>query len=147
MLESEFVFRPYRPEERAFIESSWAQSYFSACRIKDLLSPEEFHKFHRPLRDRFFCRPTATVIVACGAEDPDVVIGWAAVEILPNCTCLHYVYVKATFRREWGVARGLLSRALPPGPVIYSHLTSKAMKILSLHQDYFKDFRYVPHIS
>lgn len=144
MPESEFIYRPYGPNERPFIESSWAQSYFSACRIKDLLSPEDFHKFHRPLRDRFFSRPTCTVIVA-GSED--VVAGWVAIEILPNCTALHYIYVKSNFRREYGIARELLQRALPPGPVVYTHLTPKAVKIMSLDYDRFKDFRYCPHLT
>lgn len=145
--ESEFVFRPYLPEDRAFIESSWASSYYSACRIKDLLSPEDFHAFHRPLRERFFQRPNATAIVACADDDPNHILGWIAVEILPNSSVLHYVYVKSAYRRDYGLAKKLLFRALLPGPVLYTHLTPRAAHIMALDADTFKRFRFCPHLT
>lgn len=147
MTESELVFRPYEPEDRPFIESSWASSYYSACRVKDTLSPEDFHYFHRPLRERFFSRPTATVIVVSPAEDVDVILGWCAVEVLPNCSVLHYVYVKSAFRRDYGIATELLARSLPRGPVLHTHLTPRAAQILRLHPESFKGYRFVPHLT
>lgn len=147
MNEQEFVFRPYTLEDRPFIESSWASSYYSACRIKDLLSPEEFHSFHRPLRERFFSRPSATVIVAADEDDPTHIFGWIAVEVVTNATLLHYIYVKSTYRKEYGISKKLLIRGLPPGDVLYTHITPKFAKILCSDFEYFKRFRYLPHLT
>ncbi len=147
MLELEtkdIVFRPYVPEDRAFIDNSWATSYYSACRIKDLLSPEDFHFFHRRLRERFFLRPSATVIVA---ESDGLIVGWIAVEVLPNCTALHYIYVKSSYRREFGIAGALFTRALPLGAVVYTHFTPKAAKIMAANQERFRNFRFNPHLT
>src|ERR1044072_2026014 len=91
---SNLVFRPYLPEDLPFIESSWANSYYGASRLKEVLAPEDFHAFHRPLRERFFLRPNATVIVVCPPDDANHIMGWIAVEVLPNVSLVHYVYVK-----------------------------------------------------
>jgi hypothetical protein len=145
MPESEFIFRPFVPEDRAFIESSWASSYYSACHVKDLLSPEEFHKFHRPLRERFFNRPTATVIVVASADDPNQILAWIAVEVLPNCAVIHYAYIKSAYRKEFGIFKELIRRGLPPGQVVVTHMTPKFARILS--QPEFREFRFVPHLT
>lgn len=147
MNESEFIFRPYVLEDRAFIESSWASSYYSACKIKDILSPGDFHKFHRPLRERFFERPSATVIVVSPSWDPSFIIGWAAVEIVPNGSLLHYVYIKSAYRKEWGLFEKLLKNALPRGTVIYTHLTHRFGGILKNNPDEFKEFSFCPHLT
>ena len=147
-LETEnLVFRPYLPSDRHFIESSWASSYYAASRIKDLLSPDDFHAFHRPLRARFFERPTAAVIVCASPDDSDHILGWVAVEVLPNTAVLHYVYVKSTYRRDYGIAGQLLQRALPPGPVLYTHFTPRAAQIMSTHRAQFGDYRFCPHLT
>lgn len=147
MPESEYTFRPFGPEDRPFVESSWASSYYSACRIKDLLSPDDFHAFHRPLRARFFERPTSVVIIACMPDNADSILGWVAVEGLPNCMALHYVYVKSTFRGEYGIFRELLARSLTPGPVLYTHCTPRFQKILRSNFELFRDFQFVPHLT
>lgn len=147
-LETEnLVFRPYGPSDRNFIESSWADSYFQACRLKDLLSPQDFHAYHRPLRARFFERPNATVIIAAAPDDPDHILGWLALEIVPNATLLHYVYVKSSYRRDYGIASKLIERSIPHGPVLYTHFTPRAAKIMATHQDRFHDFRFSPHLT
>lgn len=147
MSESEFVFRSFSLEDRPFIESSWASSYYAASRIKDALSPEDFHAFHRPLRARFFDRPSATVIVVSPADDPHFILGWIAVEVLPNCSVIHYAYIKSNFRREYGLLRKLISRAVHTERVLYTHLTPKAMKIMATHQDEIRLYQFCPHLT
>jgi len=143
----DLVFRPYTPEDRPFIESSWASSYYSAQRIKDFLSPETFHFFHRPLRERFFNRPTATVIVVAAGENPDVILGWIAVECIPNATVIHYLYVKADYRRKFDLANQLLIRGVPAGNVLYTHFTPKAGKIMAANPGRFRRFKFSPHLT
>lgn len=147
MPESEFILRPYVLEDRPFIDSSWASSYYSACHIKDLLSPTDFHNFHREIRERFFKRPMGTVIVACDQDDPFHILAWIALEVLPNCTLLHYVYVKSAYRKEHGVFRDLLTKTIPKGDVVYTHMTHKFSRILARHPDLFQNFRFCPHLT
>lgn len=142
----DLVFRPFTDKDRPFIENSWADSYYGACRLKDSLSPDDFHAFHRPLRERFFNRPTATVIVVSPAEDPEHILGWIAVEVLPNCTLVHYVYVKAAYRRDYHLSFQLLERAVPSHQVLFTHCTPKASKIMAAHPERFRQFRFAPHL-
>ncbi len=126
-----YTFRPYFKDDVNFIHSSWGQAYYYGDNYHDLLSPDEFHYYHRPIRERFFNRPTAAVIVCASKEDDSLILGWIAVErpLESRGIILHFVYVKAAFKGE-GIFQGLLSRALRESPVMYTHLTDRGSKIL-----------------
>lgn len=142
-----YHFRPYKESDIPLILSSWGYSYFKGCLDHQKLTPQEFHEYHRPLRERFFSRPTATVIVCAWNEDPNIIYGWIAVEVLPKSgLILHYVYVKESFKGE-RIATELLERALPERPVFFSHLTERANKIILSNQDKYQHFYYVPHLT
>jgi hypothetical protein len=123
----ELIFRQMIEDDRPFIDNSWASSFYSSCRIKDFVSPNTFHSFHRPVRDRFLAKPTARIVVC---ECDGLILGWAAAEDIENCTLLHYVYVKSMYRKEYGIASQLVSRLVPSGNVIYSHNTRAASEII-----------------
>lgn len=141
-----FSFRPFCEADIPFIYSSWGQSFLSGKSAHMILSPAEFHEFHRPIIERFFSRPTATVLVCQWDQEPNTIIAWAAVEMLHKTLVLHYIYVKAAFKRE-GIATEMLERiGFFNRPTICTHLTDKAKKILSNHSDKFKKLTYIPHI-
>lgn len=144
---AEFEFRPYVLDDIPFIQSSWGSSYYAGGSIRTHLSPEEFHDFHRPIREHFFSRPTATAIVCVWKKDPSLIIGWIAVEQPKKSPgmILHYLYVKQAFKHE-GVARKLLRMALPTKPVLYTHRTDKAEKLMKKHDDFFKQYIFAPHL-
>lgn len=144
---SEFEFRPYVQDDIPFIQSSWGSSYFDGGPIKLHLSPTEFHEFHRPIRTHFFMRERATAIVCVWKKDPNLIIGWIAVE-KPRTSkglVLHYLYVKQAFKHE-GVAQKLIKMALPDRPVFYTHSTEKASRIMRKNSEYFTEFIFAPHL-
>lgn len=139
------TFRPHNEDDFAFLHSSWAESYYAGSQAKQTLSPEEFHSFHRPIRERFFQKPTATVIVCSPEDDPWLITGWIGVEVIPSAIIIQYLYVKDAFKRR-GIATDLIKRAVPSRPVIFTHLTERAARILAKNQQLFHDFRHIPHL-
>lgn len=144
-----YYFRAYSEMDVPFIQNSWGTSYYHGLDSHKLLSSDEFHKRHRPIRERFLNNPDATIIVCCSKEDKDLIIGWIGVE-KPETSrglILHYLYVKHAFKNE-GIATELLQMALPDRPVLYTHLTNQAKKILFKHKGSgrFERFIHLPHI-
>lgn len=139
------VFRGYSPEDVPFLHSSWAESYLSGVSAHRGISPDVFHSFHRPIRERFFSKPNATCIICSPDDDPWLIMGWIAVEALPTGLILHYLYVKDAFKRQ-GIATALIKRALPLSPVYYTHLTERAARIMARKQERLAAFKYVPHL-
>lgn len=113
-----------------FLMDSWGSSYFKGVRAHRRLTSEEFHAFHRPIRERFFAKPNACVIVACSPADEWFILGWIAVERISSGLILHYIYVRAT-GKKLGIASELVARALPSRPVFYAHLTERAAKVIA----------------
>lgn len=143
--EAELTFRPLTAEDLPIIMDSWAESFRSGVRSHAAISPEEFHSFHRPNRERFFSKGNVTCIIAANPEDPWHVIGWIAVESIPSGLILHYLYVKGSYRKR-GIAMQLLKRGLPTAPVFYTHLTNRAAKIIAKKQDVFREWKFIPHL-
>src|SRR5271165_2892481 len=140
------IFRPHTSEDLSFLMDSWGRSYYKGCRAHKLLSPDSFHSFHRPIRERFFSKPNTCVIVASECDNGKwLILGWAAVEQIPAGLILQYIYVRETFKHE-GIAEQLLKRSLPSAPVFYTHLTDRAARILAKKQDRFRGFQYMPHL-
>ena len=108
------------------------------------VSSEKFNEQHRPIRENILNRPTAAAIIACNKKEEDQILGWMLVEKTksPGMT-LHYIYVKGPFK-EWGVSDQLL-KALPDKPVMVTHMTDRARKIIMNKKKDFKDFVYAPN--
>lgn len=140
-----FIYRPLNAEDLSFLHHSWATSYYQGSAAYKLISPAEFHSYHRPLRERFFSKPNTTVIVCSPSTNPWQIIGWIAVEVIPSALILHYIYVKSAYKRE-GIAKQLIKRALPTKPVVFTHLTKHAAQIMSAKQDQTADLKYIPHL-
>jgi hypothetical protein len=143
------VYRSYCEDDIAFIRSSWANSYYKGSSSNKAISPEDFHKFHRPLIDRFFSRETATVIICHAEGEENLIIAWIAVEVLSTHLVIHYVYVKNTFKCEgFHISTKLVEKVNAKNkPIIFTHLTDKAIKIMQSNQQKYKRFIYIPHLT
>lgn len=139
------MFRPSDPEDHAFLQSSWASSYYKGSNAHKYLSPTDFHAFHRPLRDRFFAKPNTAVIVCTPDDDRWLILGWIAVEKIDAGLILQYLYVKSAFKGQ-GIAAELIKRAIPTTPVFYTHMTERASRIMSKKSAQFQGFRHIPHL-
>lgn len=140
-----FTFRPYTQDDIPFIGSSWASSYHRGNIAHKRLTPEDFHAFHRPIRERFFGRPSTAVIVCTPSDDPWLILGWVAVEQVSTGLILQYLYVKAAFKGQ-GIAAELIRRAIPRTPVFFTHLTDRAEKIMSKKPERFLGYQFTPHL-
>lgn len=109
------------------------------------MSPDTFHFYHRPIRDRILEKENVAIIVCSATSDPDQIIGWILVETLhaTDKLIVHYVYVKQLYKCE-KIASELFGRAVKSRPVFFSHLTDKALRILSKKSK--GDFYYAPHL-
>jgi hypothetical protein len=109
------------------------------------MSPETFHHYHRPIRDRILSQPSTAIIVCCSKLEESQIIGWIAVEKLyeSDSFIVHYLYVKQLYKNH-GIARDLFNRAVVTRPVFFSHLTDKASKILRKLGD--ETMHYIPHL-
>lgn len=142
-----YKFRPYIQEDLNFIQNSWASSYYKGASYHDHVSPEEFHAHHRPIREKILNKPDATIIVCASKEHNDLILGWILVELSKTgqSLFLHFLYIKEAFKGQ-KIASELIKMALPTRPVICTHLTERAVRIMSRNPNKFKDFSYGPHL-
>ena len=146
-MEAAYEFRPYKPEDTAFIQSSWGSSFYKGLSYRHLLSPDSFHKFHRPARSKILEREDAKIIICAAKKDPSLIMAWLSLEQPKNTEMMivHYIYVKEAFKGE-KLATALLSEINPRREVFYSHLTDKAQRIISRNHDKFKHWIYAPQL-
>ena len=148
--DSPYLFRPYNDSDVAFIHSSWGMSYYQGGQGHAQVQPDEFHQYHRPIRDRVLSNPNATAIVCVSKEDPSTILGWILVEKNQDPYMrLHYLYVKGSLQGE-GLGRKLMEMALPVRPVIYTHSTQKARRIMKenwkANKNEYDRFFFCPHL-
>lgn len=141
-MEAVYTLRPYKESDLNLIQNSWGASYYKGSDYTDFISPKEFNKQHRPIREEILKRPNIAIIIACNKLDENQILGWILVE-KPESKGLifHYLYVKEAFKGE-GVSRELLKKALPEKPIQVSHMTDKARKIIRKKNQFFKDYYY-----
>lgn len=123
--------RPMTPDDERFVASSWFESFWKTHCYKDGLH----FKYYQPGMDARIKTliKRAGVTVAYATVAPTEILGWICIE----GDCLHYVYVKAVYRRQ-GIARALAGEGL----TVYSHPSSRAgakfLKALGLEYNPFR---------
>lgn len=145
--EKPYTFRPYVENDIPFIHETWRKNYYKGANYSKHLSPQEFDAAHRPIRNNILLKRDATIIVAASKEDPDVIIGWIAVQkpLQSKGMFLHYLYVKEEFRRL-GIGSELVKRAIPDEPVMFTHMTRKISFIRNMSPEKFMNFHFFPHL-
>lgn len=104
--------RPALESDKAFVHSSWFQSYWKNHAI-DKIPREVYNKHQDSLIDSLLAR--SYISVAYIPEVPDEILGWSVVE----GHTLHWAYVKSLYRKN-GIAR----MVIPVGLKYYSHSTN-----------------------
>lgn len=141
-MDAVFTLRPYKESDVNFIQNSWGSSYYKGADFPDYLSPKEFNAKHRPIREELLANPNAACIIACDALDEDLILGWILIEKSKGKGLkLHYLYIKEAFKGE-GISYELLKKALPETPILITHMTDRARKIIRKKKEFFKDFAY-----
>lgn len=109
------TFRDAKPDDLAFILSSWLKSH---RQVGDnaWMANDVYYAIHRA---RFTTALHQRVVVACDPEHEDQILGWACAGL--DGHTVHYVYVKQVFRR-FGLARRLVDRVTDGGTFIATHV-------------------------
>ncbi len=117
------VLRAMRESDRHYVLSSWLRSYASkSLDARDYGDRRtQFYDDYGPVVRDLIAR--SQVIVASLMAEPDVIVGWAAIE----GDALHYVLTKPRWRRL-GVASWLLAD-FAGLPVTYTHRTSDVNRV------------------
>jgi len=137
-----FSIRPYCKEDLNFIQNSWGASYYKGADYIDYLSPKEFNEKHRPIREQILNKPNIALLIACNNQDQDHILGWILVEKPKTKGIIfHYLYVKEAFKGE-GISDELLKKALKDKPILVTHMTDRARKIIRKKKEFFKDYRF-----
>jgi hypothetical protein len=145
-MDAVYALRPYKESDLNFIQNSWGASYYKGADYLDYLSPKEFNSKHRPIREELLKKPTIACIIACDSQDEDLILGWILVEKPKGKgLLLHYLYVKEAFKGE-GISEELIKKALPEKPILVTHMTDRARKIIKKKKEFFKDYYYAHHL-
>lgn len=88
-------------DDENFIKATMLKGLYYGCDFYGNIEQESFFKHYSPIvaqliRDK-------DVIVACLADEPDVILGYAIV----SGAVLHYVFVKEAWRKQ-GIAKRML---------------------------------------
>lgn len=89
---------------------------------------EEYYKHHRKIVMDILQNRNSKVRVACAEDFPDQIYGYSIVEAQPDCTVIHYVYLKHIYRR-FHLWRKLLEEIDEAKPIYYTHITHKGQII------------------
>jgi len=149
----EYYFRAYNADDLSFISSSWGKCYYNTSVYSKLMSPQDFHAYHRPIRSNILSSKDCTIIVISAKNDPLLIVAWMCIEIPPSNQgmILHFIYVKEAFR-GMGLAKELLAMLekhfdnKKNKNVMYTHLTHRGSKILKSKQESFSNYYYTPHL-
>lgn len=130
--DSSYSFRSYTQDDIPFIHSSWLKSYYLGNQYPKRLTISEFDKLHRPIRNQVLESPETAIVIACSRDNKDLILGWIAIQKPPwaEGLILHYVYTKSALKRQ-GIAQCLFNSVINDKPIITTHMTEKANKILS----------------
>lgn len=119
-LPSPCVVRLGKPDDLAWVVDCWTKH---APALRDLRLREATRHVRILL-----ARPSSVLRVAHVPDEPDSLLGWAALEngvrgqVMP---CLHYVYVRSVGRKQ-GIASALLRDVLRM-PIDFSHVAPRGV--------------------
>lgn len=111
-----FALRAGTLDDVPFVIDSWALSYSGQARARDA-GPLYLRGQKRMIR-AVLARRTASLLVACVADEPTTIAGWAVTE----GEIVHYAFTKKDFRRL-GIARSLLEPYTRMPRVYFTHKT------------------------
>lgn len=101
--EFEIKYRDMASEDQSFVFSAWLRSVRNESPAYSMVTDRLFFKEHHDVVERLFS--ASPVVVACLADDPSVLIGFACGDHTKHV--VHYFYVKSDFRRM-GIATAML---------------------------------------
>lgn len=118
--------RPAEGGDVNFILNSWLRRYREAISARLVTDAVYYATQHKVIR-AILAQPELRVLVACSPDDSSHIFGYAVGSdfsaYIPGLFIVHFVYVKAAFRR-FGVAKALCADLIGDRVAVhYSHRT------------------------
>ncbi len=128
----EILVRTATDDDIDFITSSWLESMRHTGYMSESVPNEVFYKQHHKVIEGLL--PDSLCVVACNADDPSQIFGWICASIVDGMLCIHYCYVKQSFRR-FGLASRLLkllrdTQNVASNILLTTHWTRMSKKLL-----------------
>jgi hypothetical protein len=133
--------REANPDDVGFIFNSWLSTMRHRGFASEVADAIYFAEQHR-LIERIL--KTATARIACAVNDPNIILGYMISEKVLGFTCVHFTYVKASYR-GLGIFNKLLTDInydWENSTGIYSHYSSIVAKKIANA----KNLHYHPYV-
>jgi len=133
MAKLEVKIREIAEADLPLIYNSWLKSYRESPAVRSIPNSIYFKEHHK-LIENILMSTYCQVLVACAADDENVVYGYLVIEFLDS-PVVHWAYCKQQFRRS-GVMKALVAEARSGEATAdisnlqYSHFTRFASKLL-----------------
>ena len=138
-----------RDADTNFVLSSWYKS-LRASRVAEGIKASVYRDEHLPIIKRLI--EDSVVLVATSKANDNQVYGWIAWDSANGETIVHYVYVKALFRR-CGIAHYLFDYAGIGNRITATHRTwvndvdGFANKLLNINYNPYLAYKVAPHVG
>lgn len=115
-----YLIRDYRPEDKAFIMSTWLRGLYYGNQFYALMEKNTFMDVYKQVLEALLQR--SIVKVACLVEDQDVILGY--IVLSNDVNTIHWVFIKQAFRKQ-GIAKSLT----PKNARVYSHFSDLGLSL------------------
>lgn len=131
--------RPVIEDDVNLIFSSWLRSYKPNNANRNLTSTIYFTEHHKVIEKIL---KSGSTIVAVNDHDPNQIFGFVNFERVEGVLCVHYLYVKHSFR-NFGIGKTLLASAgyEKDSASIFTHSTRMSERLAAKY-----NFIYHPYI-
>jgi len=88
-----------------FVFNAFLKSFRDAPVNKGMTHTVYYREMHAVI-ERALLRPSIRIVIACDPSEEDMIYGFGIGEVIDSTLCLHYIYVKHSFR-QFGIGRAL----------------------------------------
>jgi GNAT superfamily N-acetyltransferase len=119
--------RATEPNDKNFVIATFLRSVYHDGSWFSKIPEKIFMATYRLVIERLYASTKCLVVVACLAEDPDVILGFSIVSV--DGDILHWVYVKKKWRRH-----GIATRLVPSTVTTITHLNNLGDSIMKIRK-------------
>jgi len=123
-----------------FVFNAFLKSFRDAPVNKGMTHTVYYREMHAVI-ERALLRPSIRIVIACDPSEEDMIYGFGIGEVIDSTLCLHYIYVKHSFR-QFGIGRALEAELhkLPHTDRVYTCAATLSPKLLRTHPYTYNPF-------
>lgn len=138
--QNNYILRPAQATDIAFIYSTWLNSYRTDSDLGKSCKKSVFFNEYKEVIDNILSNSGTEILVAALPNDESVILGYLVYQATPSI-CIHYCFIKESFRR-FGIAKELVNSLPKQNSYVISHKTYTLNHIIQQNQV----FTYNPFI-